>query len=199
MIQKDSPYEKFIDFEWLYGELEPGRYRIVKTVIDFRRIGDYTDYVFTAEGYHCTCAYDGKAGADNSIVKPFRIGELFARIEAFLCFGLLFGSAFQAAGFLRVSYAYRNAIEQEKKYAFQEFQQNKYILQSILYLEPELFENGAGGLPNMAGRFTVSVAFFSYDWVCFFSNMGMQPYFFVFNGEDVGQIACRIFREGEEV
>lgn len=49
MIQKDSPYETVIDFEWLYGRLEPGRYRIVKTVTDFRGTGDYTDYVFTAE------------------------------------------------------------------------------------------------------------------------------------------------------
>ncbi len=49
MIQKDSPYETVIDFEWLYGKLEPGRYRIVKTVTDFRGTGDYTDYAFTAE------------------------------------------------------------------------------------------------------------------------------------------------------
>ena len=49
MIQEDSPYETAIDFEWRYGKLEPGRYRIVKTVTDFRVTGDYTDYVFTAE------------------------------------------------------------------------------------------------------------------------------------------------------
>ena len=49
MIQKDSPYETDIDFEWRYGKLEPGRYRIVKIVTDFRETGDYTDYVFTAE------------------------------------------------------------------------------------------------------------------------------------------------------
>ncbi len=49
MIQKDSPYETVIDFEWLYGRLEPGRYHIVKTVTDFRGTGHYTDYVFTAE------------------------------------------------------------------------------------------------------------------------------------------------------
>ena len=49
MIQKDSPYEAVIDFEWRYGKLEPGRYRIVKTVMDVRETGDYTDYVFTAE------------------------------------------------------------------------------------------------------------------------------------------------------
>ena len=122
--------------------------------------------------------------------------KLFHKI--FLCFILLFGIAFQAAGFLLVNYAYGNAIEQEKKYAFQEFQQNKYILQSILYLEPELLGNGAGSLPNMAGRFTVPVALFSDDGVCIFSNTGMQPDFFVFNGEDDDQIAFRIFREGEE-
>lgn len=49
VIQKDSPYEAVIDFEWLYGKLEPGRYRIVKTITDFRGTGDYTDYAFTAE------------------------------------------------------------------------------------------------------------------------------------------------------
>ncbi len=49
MVQKNSPYEAVIDFEWLYGKLEPGRYHIVKTVTDFRGTGDYTDYTFTAE------------------------------------------------------------------------------------------------------------------------------------------------------
>ncbi|MBD5522441.1 MAG: hypothetical protein HDR03_14665 [Lachnospiraceae bacterium] len=49
IIQKDFPYEKVIDFEWLYGKLEPGRYRIVKTVMDCRGTGDHTDYVFSAE------------------------------------------------------------------------------------------------------------------------------------------------------
>ncbi len=122
--------------------------------------------------------------------------KLFHKI--FLCFVLLFGIAFQAAGFLLINYAYRNTIEQEKKYAFQEFQQNKYILQSILYLEPELFENGAGGLHNMAGRFTAPVALFSEDRVCIFSNIRMQPDFFIFTGEEDDRIAFQIFREGEE-
>lgn len=49
MIQKDSPYETVIDFKRLYGKLEPGRYRIVKTIMDFRGTGDYTNYAFTAE------------------------------------------------------------------------------------------------------------------------------------------------------
>ncbi len=48
-IQKDSLYETVINFEWFYGKLESGRYRIVKTVTDFRGTGDYTDYTYTAE------------------------------------------------------------------------------------------------------------------------------------------------------
>jgi len=48
-IQKDSSYETVINFEWLYGKLESGKYRIVKTVTDFRGTGDYTDYTYTAE------------------------------------------------------------------------------------------------------------------------------------------------------
>lgn len=122
--------------------------------------------------------------------------KLFHKI--FLCFVLLIGLAFQGAGFLLVNYAYGNAIEQEKKYAFQEFQQNKYILQSILYLEPELLEDGAGRLSNMAGRFTAPVALFSEDGRCIFSNISMQPDFFVFTGEEGDRIAFRIVREGEE-
>ena len=49
MIQKDSPYEVVIDFEWLYGKLKPGRYQIAKTVMVFRETGDHTSYAFTAE------------------------------------------------------------------------------------------------------------------------------------------------------
>lgn len=33
-----------IDWEWLYGALEPGEYRIGKTVNDFRATGDYDGY-----------------------------------------------------------------------------------------------------------------------------------------------------------
>lgn len=122
--------------------------------------------------------------------------KLFYKI--FLCFVLLFGIAFQVAGYMLINYAYGNAIGQEKKYAFQEFQQNKYILQSILYMEPELFEGGADSLPNMAGKFTVPVTIFGEDGVCIFSDIGMQTEFFGFDGEDDDQIAFQIFREGEE-
>lgn len=46
--------------------------------------------------------------------------KLFHKI--FLCFVIIFGVTFSAAGFLLINYAYHNSIEQEKKFAFQEFQ-----------------------------------------------------------------------------
>lgn len=49
MIPKNSPLEMDISLEWLYGKLEPGRYRIEKNISDFRGTGDHTDYTFTAE------------------------------------------------------------------------------------------------------------------------------------------------------
>lgn len=73
--------------------------------------------------------------------------KLFHKI--FLCFVIIFGVTFSAAGFLLINYAYHNSIEQEKKFAFQEFQYNKYILQSIMYSDPEYinqFGNGKSAL-----------------------------------------------------
>lgn len=37
-----------VDWEWLYGELDPGEYRIRKDVDDFRKSGDYDVYVIYA-------------------------------------------------------------------------------------------------------------------------------------------------------
>lgn len=37
------------DWEWLYGSLEPGEYRIVKDILDFRGTGDYDKYFLAAE------------------------------------------------------------------------------------------------------------------------------------------------------
>ena len=38
-----------IDFEWLYGRLEPGKYRVVKDFIDSREPGDYDKYWYMSE------------------------------------------------------------------------------------------------------------------------------------------------------
>lgn len=48
-IAPDSETEKEIGWEWLYGELAPGNYRIKKTVDDFRESGDFDIYTIYAE------------------------------------------------------------------------------------------------------------------------------------------------------
>lgn len=44
IIPLDGDREFQVDWEWLYGELEPGEYRIRKEVDDFRKSGDYDVY-----------------------------------------------------------------------------------------------------------------------------------------------------------
>lgn len=38
-----------IDWEWLYGDLDEGYYRIAKRVLDFRGTGDFEEHILTAE------------------------------------------------------------------------------------------------------------------------------------------------------
>lgn len=38
-----------IDWEWLYGELDDGQYRLVKRALDFRGTGDFDEHHLTAE------------------------------------------------------------------------------------------------------------------------------------------------------
>lgn len=38
-----------VDWNWLYGSLKPGKYRIIKDVLDFRGTGDYDTYYLAAE------------------------------------------------------------------------------------------------------------------------------------------------------
>lgn len=41
--------EQMLDWEWLYGTLAPGTYRIKKRVLDFRATGDYDTYTVYAQ------------------------------------------------------------------------------------------------------------------------------------------------------
>lgn len=99
--------------------------------------------------------------------------KLFHKI--FLCFIVIFGITFQVAGYLLINYAYGNAIEQEKKLAFQSFQYNKYILQSILYSDPEFFSKEATDPASISGNFTVPIALYGIDGEYYFFNMAAQP------------------------
>lgn len=49
IVPKDKPLELEIDYSWFYGELAPGRYRVIKTIVDFRATGDYDQYTYRAE------------------------------------------------------------------------------------------------------------------------------------------------------
>lgn len=44
IIPAGDSAEQELSWEWLYGALEPGEYRISKTVLDFRESGDYDRY-----------------------------------------------------------------------------------------------------------------------------------------------------------
>lgn len=48
MITAGDTTEKELDWEWLYGALKPGEYRIKKVVNDFRSSGDYSQYTVCA-------------------------------------------------------------------------------------------------------------------------------------------------------
>lgn len=44
-----STNEWEVDWEWLYGKLDKGKYRLVKYVSDFRQSGDYDQYYLAVE------------------------------------------------------------------------------------------------------------------------------------------------------
>ena len=48
-VEKDRPLKLEVRYDWLFGKLEPGEYRIVKQVDDFRGTGDFDTYKYRAE------------------------------------------------------------------------------------------------------------------------------------------------------
>lgn len=116
--------------------------------------------------------------------------KLFHKI--FLCFVVIFGVAFQAAGYLLINFAYGNAIEQEKKLAFQEFQYNRYILQSILYADPAFFSEKENELAGIERSFTVSIAVYGIDGEYIFSDMAAHPGAFDFDESEDDRISFQI-------
>lgn len=116
--------------------------------------------------------------------------RLFHKI--FLCFAVIFGITFQVAGYLLINFAYGNAIEQEKRIAFQTFQYNKYILQSMLYSSPDfLFEE------DVARSFTVPVAIYGTDGMCIFSGISTNQNQFDFDESEDDRISFQIFQNDE--
>ena len=48
-ISKDADTRFEIDWEWLYGELEPGTYRLVKDFMDFCKTADFDEAIYWVE------------------------------------------------------------------------------------------------------------------------------------------------------
>lgn len=122
--------------------------------------------------------------------------KLFHKI--FLCFVIIFGVTFPAAGFLLINYAYHNSIEQEKKFAFQEFQYNKYILQSILYSDPEYITSSETENSALNNNFTVPVTLYDKEGKCIFSSMSALPDIDTSYSPDSGSIFFKIEQNGDK-
>lgn len=48
-LESDADSEWPVDWEWLYGGLDTGEYRIIKDILDIRSTGVYETYYLTAE------------------------------------------------------------------------------------------------------------------------------------------------------
>lgn len=112
-----------------------------------------------------------------------------------LSFIVIFSITFQAAGYLLINFVYGNAIGQEKKIAFQNFQYNRYILQSILYSEPEFFIKEETEVENISNSFSVPVAVYGVDGKYFFSNLAVQPGELDFVEVDDNRLSFRIYEK----
>ena len=99
--------------------------------------------------------------------------KLFHKI--FLCFVVIFSITFQTAGFLLINYAYENALGQEKNYATQEFQYNKYILQSFMLSEYGLISKDEIFTSDKIKWFTVPFAVYDENKELVFSNLEVLP------------------------
>ena len=49
LIPSDTDTEWTVDWSWLYGELSAGRYRISKTIVDFKESGGSRSQIYFAE------------------------------------------------------------------------------------------------------------------------------------------------------
>lgn len=48
-LDSSSVKEWTVKWDWLYGRLDSGDYRIVKSILDFRKTGDYEEHYLAAE------------------------------------------------------------------------------------------------------------------------------------------------------
>lgn len=97
--------------------------------------------------------------------------KLFHKI--FLCFVILFGISFQVAGCLIINFSYEKAVEQEKRFAVQEFQHNKYIMMSVLYSDSGMVVDNKIDFNSFKENFSGPVAIYGTDESCIYSNLSV--------------------------
>lgn len=117
--------------------------------------------------------------------------------KVFLCFAIIFGVTFQIAGYLLLDFSYQNTIEQEKRIALQEFQYNKYILQSILYSEQEILMDDREDISDVIRSFTIPVALYGIDEVKVFSNLSVEQPGLDFQKSEDDRVAYQIYQSEE--
>ena len=120
--------------------------------------------------------------------------KLFHKI--FICFVVLFGIAFQVAGCLLINFSYEKAIEQEKRFAVQEFQHNKYIMLSALY--SEMAVDNKIDFNSYAKNFSVPVAVYGTDGSCIYSNLSVPIESVDLTGIEDRYVAYQINRTSTE-
>ena len=118
--------------------------------------------------------------------------------KIFLCFVIIFGITFHTVGYLLINFAYSNSIEQEKQIAFQNFQYNRYILQSILYTDSNFFSNDEVELTDISKSFTVPIAVCGTDGEYIFSNMSAFPERLEFDEGEDDRINFQVCKNGEK-
>lgn len=122
--------------------------------------------------------------------------KLFHKI--FICFVVLFGIAFQAAGCLLINFSYEKAVEQEKRLAVQEFQHNKYIMLSVLYSDSGMTADNKMDVKNYAPNFSAPAAVYGTDKSCIYSNLSVPFEPMGLAGIKEHYVAYQISRTAEE-
>lgn len=122
--------------------------------------------------------------------------KLFHKI--FICFVVLFGIAFQVAGCLLINFSYEKVVEQEKRFAVQEFQHNKYIMLSALYSDSGMIADNKIDLNSYAENFSVPVAVYGTEKSCIYSNLSVPFESEILAGIEDSYVAYQINRTAAE-
>ena len=121
--------------------------------------------------------------------------KLFTKL--FLCFMLVFGAAFQACGYFLIGHFFDSDVEQEKKYAFEQFQYSKFMVQSAIYGEPGLWEEEER-MRALLDRQSTAAAIYREDGSSLAFRLGREPDPALFKEASRGKVTYQIAGDGRE-